>query len=162
MNTPENIKQHGFSMIEVLVTVLIMVVGLLGVAAMQMLNIKTVNNTQYRSVATLHAYDMAERMRSNKDGADAGAYLLSGRPGSSAASCSGGCDFAQLASWDVYEWNNSIRSYDDPSNADLPNGSGTIEEDGEFYVIKVSWQEQSRDTGIQGVTDEEFVLRVRI
>lgn len=155
--------QQGFSMIEVLITVLIMVVGLLGVAAMQMLNIKTVNNTQYRSVATLHAYDMAERMRSNKDGVNDGAYEFSARPsGSAPASCAGGCSVSALATWDAYDWNDSIRSYNSPSNADLPNGSGIVEADGNFYNITVSWQEQSRDSGSQGVGNEEFVLRVRI
>lgn len=155
-------RQNGFSMIEILVTVLIMVVGLLGVAAMQMLNIKTVNNTQYRSIATLHAYDMAERMRSNKLGVNAGAYLFDVRPSDAAASCSDVCDATALAAWDAYNWNDSIRSYETPSNADLPSGSGTVEQEGLFYVITVNWQEQSRDSGAQGVADEEFVLRVRI
>lgn len=162
MRVPKVKNQCGFSMIEVLITILIMVVGLLGVVAMQMLNIKTVNNTQYRSVATLHAYDMAERMRSNKGGVYADAYEFSTRPSGAASACSGGCNPTQLASWDAYDWNDSIRSFNSPSSADLPSGSGKVEKDGEFYVITVSWKEQSRDSGVQGVTDEEFVLRVRI
>lgn len=51
---PSITSQNGFSIIDILVSVLIMVVGLLGVAAMQMLNIKGVNNTQYRSIAVIN------------------------------------------------------------------------------------------------------------
>lgn len=163
MKNQKSFRQSGLSMIEILITILILAVGFLGVAGMQLLNLKTVNNTQYRTLATLHAYDMAERMRTNVDGVSGGFYEISTRP-SSASSCTT-CTAQQLAEMDAYQWNNQIRVYgSSPSVADLPNGQGTVANVSgtDFYDITVSWQEQSRDSGVQAVTAESFVLRVRI
>lgn len=60
-------RQRGFTMIEVLVAVLILAIGLLGVAGVQLLSMQQTSNANKRSVATLYAQDLAERMRANGD-----------------------------------------------------------------------------------------------
>lgn len=55
----------GFSMIEVLVAVLILAIGLLGVAGTQLLSMQQTSNANTRSTATLYAQDLIERVRSN-------------------------------------------------------------------------------------------------
>jgi type IV pilus assembly protein PilV len=54
----------GFTMIEVLVAMIILAIGLLGVAGMQALSLKQTSNSSIRSLVTMHAYDLSERMRS--------------------------------------------------------------------------------------------------
>jgi type IV pilus assembly protein PilV len=55
----------GFTLIEVLVAMVVLTVGLLGLAGLQATSLKNSQNAYYRSVATQLAYDMADRMRAN-------------------------------------------------------------------------------------------------
>ncbi len=69
------VGQRGFTMIEVLVAVLILAIGLLGVAGVQLLSMQQTSNSNMRSVATIYAQDVAERVRAN-GGANLGASDL--------------------------------------------------------------------------------------
>lgn len=60
-------QESGFSMVEVLVAVLILAVGLLGVAGVQMRSLQQTTNAHVRTQVTLVAQDMAERMRLDQD-----------------------------------------------------------------------------------------------
>ena len=70
-------QQLGFSMLEVLITIFVISIGLLGVAGMQATSIKLSHESHLRSQASLLAYDMADRMRSNSASAINGAYDIS-------------------------------------------------------------------------------------
>jgi len=67
-------KQRGFSMIEVLVSLLVIGVGLLGLSGLQIASHKGTNNAHSRNVATLLAFEIADRMRANQDGVNGGFY----------------------------------------------------------------------------------------
>jgi len=58
-------RQSGLTLIEVLITIVILAVGLLGMAAMQLNGIRSANGSNYRTLAAIFANDMAERMRAN-------------------------------------------------------------------------------------------------
>lgn len=60
------IKRHsGFSMIEVLVALLILAIGLLGVAGVQVVSMQNTVSANLRTQATISAQDMAEKIRAN-------------------------------------------------------------------------------------------------
>jgi len=62
------IKNHkGFSMIEILIALVILAIGLLGMATLMINSVQNNQSAALRSAATLAAYDLAERMRSNTD-----------------------------------------------------------------------------------------------
>ncbi len=63
-------KSKGVSMIEVLVTIVVLSIGLLGMAALQMTGLRSVNSASYRTQATLLISDIAERVRSNPTAVD--------------------------------------------------------------------------------------------
>lgn len=69
-----NTHQAGFSMLEILITVFVLAVGLLGVAGMQATSIKLSHESHLRSQASLLAYDIADRMRANSTEAMANNY----------------------------------------------------------------------------------------
>ena len=64
----------GMTLIEVLVTLVLTSVGLLGVAALQLTTLKSNQESYVRSQATMLAADMLDRMRSNQVGFIAGNY----------------------------------------------------------------------------------------
>jgi len=67
-------KQRGFSMIEILVSLVVIGVGVLGLTGLQIASVKSTNNAHSRNVATILAMELSERMRANQDGVDGGFY----------------------------------------------------------------------------------------
>jgi len=66
--------QHGFSLIEIMVSLLVLSVGLLGLGGLQITSLKGSNNAHFRTVASLAATDLADRMRANPVAVTAGDY----------------------------------------------------------------------------------------
>jgi type IV pilus assembly protein PilV len=66
--------QRGVSLIEVLIAVLIMGVGLLGIAAMQATALRNSQSALERSQAVIMSYAILDAMRANRDAAIGGAY----------------------------------------------------------------------------------------
>ena len=138
-------------MIELLVAIVISAIGLLGLAAMQMISIKNVNNSQFRTLATMYTYDMAERMRSNQ----AGVSQYVGTDTSSGTPC-GGC--SGIATTDVTAWKAALTQQADSGG--LPSAVGTISLNGDVYSVTVAWNEQVR--GVDGGQQESFTLSFRM
>lgn len=67
-------RQSGFTMIEMLVAVLVVSIGLLGIAGMQAIGLQNNHGAYTRSQATFLAYDMIDRMRANELVARGGSY----------------------------------------------------------------------------------------
>jgi len=68
-------KSRGFTMVEVLVTIIILSIGLLGVAALQVTGMRSVNSASHRTHATILVDDIAERMRANPTAVDSNLYM---------------------------------------------------------------------------------------
>ncbi len=105
--------QHGSSLLEVLVAVLVLSLGMLGLAGMQVAGIKSNQSAQSRSIATIQAYDMLDRLRANLSAAEAGSYNL--------ALAANAVDFdsSSVAKTDLNGW--LVRLADE-----LPGGDGGI------------------------------------
>ena len=67
-------SQLGFSMIEVLVSLIVIGVGMLGLSGLQIASMKGTNNAHSRNVATILAMELSDRMRANRPGIDGGFY----------------------------------------------------------------------------------------
>ncbi|RMV75830.1 Pre-pilin leader sequence [Pseudomonas caricapapayae] len=67
LNDPRH-RQTGMTLIEVLVSVLILAIGLLGAAAIQLNALKYTDSSAMTSQASFIAYDMMDRIRANVDG----------------------------------------------------------------------------------------------
>lgn len=142
--------QFGFSLIEVLVSVVILAVGLLGVAAMQLSMIRYNHSAQMRSTATAQANNMLDRMRANYSGVNAGHYNnLSGIPAD--PNCTT-CTASQIAQRDAYQWNTKNALL-------LPSGQGTVVNNGNRYIVTVRWDhERTGATGLGCSGDEDVDL----
>lgn len=134
-------QQMGFSLIEVLVSLLVLGIGVLGVAALQTTALRYGHDSYLRSVAVLQANSMGDRMRANQNAVTSGLYnSLSGIP-SSPPNCSS-CSSSDIATQDLYEWNSN--------NAQLlPAGQGTINNVGGHFDVVVRWDNDR--TGATGL-----------
>jgi len=70
-------KQGGFTLLEVLIALLVLSIGLLGLAALQTLGLRSNQMANMRTQAAQRAYDMSDRMRANQAGVDAQSYIQS-------------------------------------------------------------------------------------
>lgn len=61
------IYQRGFTLIEVLIAMIILAIGLLGLAAMQAVSLRDNQDAYYYQQATLLAYEMQDRIRGNSN-----------------------------------------------------------------------------------------------
>ena len=57
--------QSGFSMVEVLVSLVVIGIGLLGLSGLQIASMKGTNNAHSRNIATILAMELSDRMRAN-------------------------------------------------------------------------------------------------
>lgn len=102
--------QQGFTLLEVLVTVVILALGLLGYAGLQMASLKNSASAYQRTQATILAYDIIDRMRVNRVQAIAAGYNIAiGTPPASAG----------VAGDDLVDWKMLV------ANA-LPGGDASI------------------------------------
>ena len=67
---------RGFTLIEVLVTMLILSIGLMGMAGLQAVSLKMNQSAHLSSQATFLAYDIIDRMRANRSAALKGDYEM--------------------------------------------------------------------------------------
>lgn len=133
----------GFSLIEVLIAVLVLSVGLLGLAGMQATSLRFNHNAYMRSQATFLAHDMLERMRANRDQASTYAIGI----GEDAAGDG-------LAAQDLAQWKARLAR-------ELPQGDGAVAVDGSLVTVLVQWDDARGDEGAENPEGgEPLVFRV--
>lgn len=127
--------QRGFSMIEVLIAVLVLSIGLIGLASLQGVSLQFNNSAYLRSQATNLAYDMADRVRANRAAALNFQYNLA----VAAATPAPGA----LPDTDLNEWRTALQN-------SLPAGTGEVEvRPDNTLAIVVCWDD-TRGAGADG------------
>lgn len=116
-------RRRGFTLIEVLVTLLVLSIGLLGIAKLLLVSSRANDSAYLRTQATSLAYSILDSMRANRTAAVAGNYN-----GSSAAATNPGtqcavsspCSTQMIAQYDLWNWQQALTTGLGPS------GSGTV------------------------------------
>jgi len=161
-----NHRQKGFGLIEVLVSMLILAIGLLGIAGLQAQSIRFNHEAYLRTQATVLANDIADRMRANRTVAiDTNSYnfSLNDQPTASVTSCeTNACNGGNIAEYDFAQWRANIASA-------LPNGLGAatpVAKPGaqtwREYTIQIRYNSASTDTSSSSPTTVTFDYRTRI
>lgn len=121
-------SQRGATLIEVLVAIVILSIGLLGLAGLQATSIQGNYGAFYRSQATILAADITDRMRANRKAAIAGNYNLSELKSAHTTTTT-------RADKDLNEWLAQV--------AKLPAGKARIERNNStaLVTITINWDD---------------------
>jgi type IV pilus assembly protein PilV len=145
-----NLGQAGFSLIEAMVTLVVLSVGMIGIASLYGQGLGASRTALYRTVAVNLASDMADRIRGNRLGA-----ASFQTPANHNCDPEGGggvnCSPQDMAQHDRFMWSREVTRR-------LPNGVGTVNVavgTPTTYTIQVSWAE----TGL-GTISEQMVVQV--
>lgn len=134
-------EQQGFSLIEALIAMVVLSLGLLGLAGLQVSSLKFNQTAQLRSKAVTLAYDMQERIRASGQNATNGDFIT----GFGAYS-----NTTTFPDQQITDWKSRLA-------AQLPLGDGSVCtvsnpaapgacDGGPFFVISVRWNE-ANDVG---------------
>jgi len=141
-------KQKGFSMIEVLITILVFAVGLLGVASLQTTGIRMVRDGGQIGQASMLASSMADRMRSNAAG---DTYIdVSADDDDCKTDVDVDCTLEQE---EIFEWNEEIANF-------LPAGEGIVTTDSGAYVISITWQESEDSNQVDNTRTYSLAVQI--
>ncbi len=114
----------GFTLLEVMVAAVVLSVGLLSLAGLQVIGLRTGHSSYLRTQATIQSYDIIDRMRANEFGVTNGDYnqpTQAGSAGTEDTNCEAvnGCSTASMAAHDLFRWNQAIVDV-------LPGGVGVV------------------------------------
>lgn len=132
-NADSYVRQQGATLIEVLIATVIISIGLLSVAALQTVALKSNQGSYFRSQATFLAYDLADRIRAAPDSA------LNG-------------DYDDGQGGDRAEWDARV-------SAQLGSGAvGTLVRNTRQASITVQWNDSRERIRAENDTDETTVM----
>lgn len=131
-------RNAGFTLIEVLIAMVVLAVGLLGLAGLQATSLRNSQSAYNRSQATQLTYDLADRMRANIPGVATYTVISPLSDAEAKPNClnATGCTPQDMAENDLFEWNESVATA-------LPSVSAstiTVTADG-MFTISLQWDD---------------------
>lgn len=123
----------GFSLLEVLITVLVLSLGLLGLAALQIAGLRDMQSAYLKSQAVNRGHQIVESMRANRRAARRGAYQDSFAQDADGY-CGGVSDDAES---DLCAWERAL-------SETLPEGAGSVDVESGVAVVCIRWAEPRR------------------
>ena len=143
-------RQSGFTMVEALVALVVLAIGLLGIAALYLDTLRAGRTAIYRTQAVALAADLADRIRSNRTAVAAyNSAFADAHAEVNACFTTAGCTAVQLAASDLSRWKNALA-------LQLPNGQGQVAAVAPVaagqpatYLITVQWAEVGEIAPVQ-------------
>ncbi len=150
-------RQRGVSLIEVLVSILVMALGLVGMASLQTTTLKYQQGSVQRGMVASLISDFAERARANNSQSpqvegDSSLYLTESgltwasavavsdfEPDSDCRASDATCSASDLAAYDLKVWQQSVRTA-------LPQGSAAVVRQGDAMNVTLMWSDKGRAT----------------
>ena len=154
----------GTSLIEVMVTVVILAISLVGIAALQVFGVRYNHSAYLRSQSTMLAYDILDRMRANRaQAATTNVYLMNfgdsiSAPATDCSNVGQSCSPFEVAQYDLSEWAAAVAAV-------LPDGEAQIQvqdlPDRRVYTVSLKWRDR-RDTDDNKEIITPFVYRAEL
>lgn len=133
----------GFGMVEVLVALVVLSVGMLGIAGLYVTTLRASNGAIFRTLAVNLAADMADRIRANPN---AGSAYEGAAADNNCVDGGIDCNRGAMAADDLFHWGQELAQLlPDDGNVATPQGTVVVDEttDPFTYQINVTWVEPS-------------------
>jgi type IV pilus assembly protein PilV len=149
-------RSRGVTFVELLVAVVVMSIGILGVAALQALSLQQNRSALFRAEANQLANDMLDRIRANPGGNYA-PVAIDAEPATATNCYLSDCNSALMAAFDISSWKCQLNSIDPDGDtydicstlnitSSLPEGAGAVTQAGSTYSIEIQWVDDSKGT----------------
>lgn len=149
-------RVDGFTMVEAMVALVVLAVGMLGIAGLYVTTLRSGGGAIYRMQAVNLASDLADRIRANRTANLA--YLNPAANNNCYGAASVDCGPASMAANDLFVWQNQIAAI-------LPSGNGALNVvpgaaiTGPFiYTITITWL----GTGDTAASPPSYVMTLQI
>jgi type IV pilus assembly protein PilV len=159
---------RGVSLVESLVALIVLSIGMLGVAALYVESLRAGRSALLRTHAVALASDMADRIRANPTAGTAYSKLAAGK-GTLNAKCNpggaGACTPEEMAANDIAIWQGLVDDEDDAPTAGrigLPAAEATVTVAGAnpaTYTIQVQWTESAQ---VESGKAQTYALEIQI
>jgi len=134
-------KCRGLTLVEILIALLVLSIGLLGLAALQTTSLSFNTSSYYRTQATALAYDFADRMRANRPDALDDQYLVAFQDPPPA--CGANIVAGNVPQQDIASWRNALACR-------IPQSTGSITRAGNEFTVTVRFDDsQGRQAPMQ-------------
>jgi type IV pilus assembly protein PilV len=162
------IRSHnrGFTLVEMLVALVVLSVGMLGIAGLFTVSLRSGGSAIQRMQAVNLAADMADRIRANRRAA--ANYGATAAATGTDKSCVGPsavvCNPADMAATDIFVWKNAITAAFKGGTAtgevvytpaSLPTLPAT-------YLITVAWKEQAQASTDTASSSQSVQMRIQL
>ncbi|MBE9525646.1 MAG: type IV pilus modification protein PilV [Proteobacteria bacterium] len=142
----KNLNQSGFTLLEVLIAMIILAIGLLGLAGLQANSMRFNNSAYLRSQASFLATDIADKMRANQDEVTNGSFNdIDTTNTYNIGTCytSSGCSTtSQMATSSIAEWKSLLESV-------LPSGKATVTSGAnDTFTVSITWVDNTAGASI--------------
>jgi type IV pilus assembly protein PilV len=164
---------RGVSLVETLVALVVLSVGLLGVAALLLQSVRGSRTALFRTHAVNLVSDMADRIRANANAGDAYATAQYGAAGPATHGCvptalaaGANCSVDELAQDDIARWRENVRAVLPGTGVNAPSAvvqhlPAAAASAPERYTITVAWQEPGEAAAEQFSYRSDVVLMPR-
>lgn len=151
------LRQSGMTLIEVLVSVLILAIGLLGAAALQLNALKYTDSSTMTSQASFIAYDMMDRIRANVDGNSAanGVTDVLSTYAISASDAAPAATLTNARNQDLADFKANVTAFGGTA------ATGSIVIAKPVVTITITWNDSRADTASDAVRDSNSASAVR-
>lgn len=156
-----NSTQHGATLIEILISIVILAIGMLGMAALQNTSLKFSYDSYLRSQASFLVYDLIDRVRANPDG---GPYNLAFNetPDANGKTCDFGdlCDETEMRLVDLVSWRKQTDELLPKAKVDI-----TFDAVQSLYTVRMEWEDRSEVDRIindDSVETKEFTYSFKV
>lgn len=124
-------RQRGVSLLEVLIAVLVLAIGILGVAALQATALRNNQGAAERTQAVIQTYTILDAMRANRDAALRGEYDMDWRP------CEVPADASTRANREKQIWMQQLKAFNPTACGLVQRRAGTDQ-----FVIGIRWDDR--------------------
>lgn len=153
---------RGFSMVETLVALVVLAVGMLGVASLFAISLRSGNGAISRMQAVNLASDIADRIRANRRAGVAYIGAATAADNLCVGAAAVNCTPQQMAANDIYLWRRQLATVfpGGTATATIAYVAGASPTLPSTYTITVTWSEQGQKAG-ETASTQQYVMQIQ-